>query len=83
MGNSSAAAAKGKSDKGKSAPVKKDKYAASEKKKDQSNMLGQLKGSSDHAKQAVYLVYNNLPRFSSKKAWLLDQWNKSCKWHVN
>ena len=56
--------------------------ATSSDRGDVSNMLTQLKKSSDPAKQEVLNHYNSLSRYDKQKKELLGLWkgDKSCKW---
>jgi hypothetical protein len=61
-------------------PVKDEQAAAT--RGDISNMLTQLKNSSDPAKQQVLQLYKSQSRFSTEKTAILKKWkmDKSCKW---
>lgn len=60
----------------------KDSTQAAQDKKDQSNMLTQLKKGDTTEKVQTLQLYQSLPRFSDEKLELLKKWklDKSCKW---
>lgn len=60
----------------------KDSTQAAQDKKDQSNMLTQLKKGDTTEKVQTLQLYQSLPRFSDEKLELLKKWklDKTCKW---
>lgn len=66
----------------KAKPDQKDPVKAAQDKKDQSNMVTQLKKADTPAKCEALKLYQSLPRFSEEKAEMLKKWklDKSCKW---
>lgn len=60
----------------------KDPEKAAQDKKDQSNMITQLKKGDTPAKCEALQLYTSLPRFSQEKSEMLKKWklDKSCKW---
>lgn len=66
----------------KTKPDQKDAVKAAQDKKDQSNMVTQLKKGDTPAKCEALKLYQSLPRFSEEKAEMLKKWklDKSCKW---
>lgn len=62
--------------------VKKDPEDAAQLKKDQSNMVTQLKQGDTPEKVETLELYKSLPRFSQEKVDLLKKWklDRTCKW---
>lgn len=77
MGKKAASSAKGK------AKIKATAAESETTRKDQSNMVTQLKkASASESQKELLKLYQSLPRFSDRKTELLNKWraDKSCVW---